>query len=163
MVADSRGNGAGEVGGSGGHRRADVSEVIEARGHPGRKSHESRASGREQCRRPVFFFFFIFSSFSPASLAFLCRLPSSATPRPYPLSLSIRAPFIDSSPFSSRSPPRFEFSRSARALAGTCIRFVGGTRPGNPVRGAGSVDSIRTNVIYDAASLRCDLSMDEPR
>lgn len=30
--------------------RADVSEVIEARGHPGRKSHESRASGREQCR-----------------------------------------------------------------------------------------------------------------
>lgn len=30
--------------------RADVSEVIEARGHPGRKSHESRASGREQCQ-----------------------------------------------------------------------------------------------------------------
>lgn len=27
-----------------------MSEVIEARGHPGRKSHESRASGREQCR-----------------------------------------------------------------------------------------------------------------
>lgn len=33
-----------------GSERADVSEVIEARGHPGRKSHESRASGREQCR-----------------------------------------------------------------------------------------------------------------
>lgn len=30
-------------------KRADVSEVIEATGHPGRKSHESRASGREQC------------------------------------------------------------------------------------------------------------------
>lgn len=30
--------------------RADVSEVIEATGHPGRKSHESRASGCEQCR-----------------------------------------------------------------------------------------------------------------
>ena len=30
--------------------RADMSEVIEARGHAGRKSHESRASGREQCR-----------------------------------------------------------------------------------------------------------------
>lgn len=33
-----------------GGKRADMSEVIEARGHPGRKSHESRASGREQCR-----------------------------------------------------------------------------------------------------------------
>lgn len=31
------------------NERADVSEVIEATGHPGRKSHESRASGREQC------------------------------------------------------------------------------------------------------------------
>lgn len=30
-------------------KRADVSEVIEARGHPGRRSHESRASGCEQC------------------------------------------------------------------------------------------------------------------
>ena len=32
-----------------------MSEVIEARGHPGRESHESRASGREQCRESVIF------------------------------------------------------------------------------------------------------------
>lgn len=31
--------------------RADVSEVIEVRGHSGRKSHESRTSGCEQCYR----------------------------------------------------------------------------------------------------------------
>lgn len=38
--------------------RADVSEVIEVRGHPGRKSHESRASGCEQCYRALYSLFF---------------------------------------------------------------------------------------------------------
>lgn len=36
-----------------------MSEVIEARGHPGRKSHESRASGREQCRGALLSFVFL--------------------------------------------------------------------------------------------------------
>lgn len=54
-AADGRRRGAGFIEGSEGeaggeNERADVSEVIEATGHPGRKSHESRASGREQCR-----------------------------------------------------------------------------------------------------------------
>jgi len=40
----------GEGEAEGENERADVSEVIEATGHPGRKSHESRASDREQCR-----------------------------------------------------------------------------------------------------------------
>lgn len=54
-AADGRRRGAGFIEGGEGeaegeNERADVSEVIEATGHPGRKSHESRASGREQCR-----------------------------------------------------------------------------------------------------------------
>lgn len=53
-----------------------MSEVIEARGHPGRESHESRASGREQCRESV-----IFPSLS-LSLSFLPSfLPSSTRVR----------------------------------------------------------------------------------
>lgn len=54
-AVDEHRRGAGLVEGGEGeaegeNERADVSEVIEATGHPGRKSHESRASGREQCR-----------------------------------------------------------------------------------------------------------------
>lgn len=54
-------------------KRADVSEVIEAGGHPGRKSHESRASGREQYRETLLLFLlfllhgFPFSRFSLSS------------------------------------------------------------------------------------------------
>lgn len=71
------------------NERADVSEVIEATGHPGRKSHESRASGREQCRA--------------ALLVRLLLLPSPlprghhTPPSPLPLLLSTLGDWLVSS------------------------------------------------------------------
>lgn len=74
--------------------RADVSEVIEARGHPGRKSHESRASGREQCRAALLVHLLLPSS-PPFSSVLL--LPSSPVvffflPRGLLFSSTIRSP-----------------------------------------------------------------------
>lgn len=84
-AADGRRRGAGFIEGGEGeaegeNERADVSEVIEATGHPGRKSHESRASGREQCRA-----------------ALLVRL----LPPPLPRHLSVPSSFSSSSISSS--------------------------------------------------------------
>lgn len=97
-AADGRRSGAGFIEGGEGeaeegeNERADVSEVIEATGHPGRKSHESRASGREQYRA--------------ALLVRLLLLP----PLPRHLSLLFLLPFPPPSLLPSRTTRLFRRS-----------------------------------------------------
>lgn len=93
------------------NERADVSEVIEATGHPGRKSHESRASGREQCRAALLVRLLLLPSPLPRGH----HTPPFPLPSPPPLLLLPLGTGSSLPPRSSNVPPELNRYRHCSA------------------------------------------------